>query len=110
MARHGRPRAGPRRPRTPATPADVSDAADAADAEADATGRAEAALVRLAASAELARAEAALAWLAAVGGVERLAFAPRAERPNRGRRPGPTPATVPPGDGRADADAQTADA
>ena len=106
-----------------ARPADASDAADSAEVadadaveqdaptvEADAAERAEAALVRLAASADLARAEAALAWLAALGGVERLAFAPRAERPKRGRRPGPTPTTVPPGAGRADADAQPADA
>ncbi|WP_448004508.1 PadR family transcriptional regulator [Agromyces bauzanensis] len=48
----------------------------------------EAALARLAAGAEAARAEAALAWLDAVTGAERLAFAPRAERPKRGRRPG----------------------
>ena len=101
------------------TPADAVEAADrpihAAPrgrpaVEADAAERAEAALVRLAASADLARAEAALAWLAALGGVERLAFAPRAERPKRGRRPGPTPATAPPGDDRVDVGAQPADA
>ena len=95
---------------TLADSADAFDAADAAEAEADAAQRAEAALVRLAASADLARAEAALAWLAALDGVERLAFAPRAERPKRGRRPGPTPATVPPGDEPVDVDAQPADA
>ncbi len=78
--------------------------------EADAAEHAEAELVRLAASADLARADAALAWLAALGDVERLAFAPRAERPKRGRRPGSTHATVPPGDGRPDVGAQPADA
>jgi len=98
------------------TPVDAVAAADAAavtrgaPAVADAVEPAEAALARLAASADLARAEAALAWLAALGGVERLAFAPRAERPKRGRRPGPTPATVPPGDEPVDVDAQPADA
>jgi len=49
---------------------------------------AEAALARLAASAELARAEAVLAWLDEVAGAERLAFPPRTARPRRGRRPG----------------------
>jgi DNA-binding PadR family transcriptional regulator len=100
--------------RTPAVTAEAVDAhaatRGAPAVEADAAEPAEAALVRLAASADLARAEAALAWLAALGGVERLAFAPRAERPKRGRRPGPTPAPVPPSAGRADADAQPADA
>ncbi|GAA4374748.1 PadR family transcriptional regulator [Agromyces bauzanensis] len=60
------------------TPADDASGSDAG----------EAALARLAAGAEAARAEAALAWLDAVTGAERLAFAPRAERPKRGRRPG----------------------
>ena len=107
-------------PAVTSTPADAVEAADTADpdatprgrpaVEADASEGAEAALVRLAASADLARAEAALAWLAALDGVERLAFAPRAERPKRGRRPGPTPATAPPGDDRVDVGAQPADA
>ena len=101
------------------TPTDAAEAADTeADAvprgapalEADAAEHAEAELVRLAASADLARANAALAWLAALGDVERLAFAPRAERPKRGRRPGSTHATVPPGGGRPDVGAQPADA
>lgn len=104
-------------PAVTSTPADGVEAADPDAAprgrpavETDAAERAEAALVRLAASADLARAEAALAWLAALGGVERQAFAPRAERPKRGRRPGPTPALEPPGDDRVDVDAQPADA
>jgi len=67
----------------------------AEDAEA-----AEAELARLAASAEVARADAALIWLDALGSTERLAFAPRAVRPKRGRRPGAAPV----------ADAQPADA
>ena len=45
-------------------------------------------LARLAAAAESARADAALAWLDAVGHAERQPFAPRSERPKRGRRPG----------------------
>ena len=87
----------------------ASTAADAPVA-ADAAEHAEAELVRLAASADLARADAALAWLAALGDVERLAVAPRAERPKRGRRPGSTHATGPPGGGRPDVGAQPADA
>ncbi|WP_448809939.1 PadR family transcriptional regulator [Agromyces bauzanensis] len=59
--------------------------ADDAEARADAG---EAALARLAASADLAMAEAALAWLGEVGDAPRLAFAPRPSRPKRGRRPG----------------------
>ena len=55
------------------------------DADADA---AEAELIRLAASAEVARADAVLAWLDDVGGTERLAFPPSTMRPKRGRRPG----------------------
>ena len=104
-------------PAVTSTPSGAVEAADPDAAprrrpavEADASEGAEAALIRLAASADLARAEAALAWLAALDGVGRLAFAPRAERPKRGRRPGPTSATVQRGDGRADADAQPADA
>ena len=58
-------------------------AADPTDEE-----RAESALARLAASAELARADAALAWLDVLGAEPRLAYAPRADRPRRGRRPG----------------------
>ncbi|KRE23381.1 hypothetical protein ASG80_06605 [Agromyces sp. Soil535] len=61
---------------------------------------AEAELARLAASAGVARADAALAWLDALDSTERLAFAPRAARPKRGRRPGAAPV----------ADAQPADA
>ena len=104
-------------PAVTSTPSGAVEAADPHAAprgrpavEADASEGAEAALVRLAASADLARAEAALAWLAALDGVERLAFAPRAERPKRGRRPGTTPATAPPGDDRVDVGAQPADA
>jgi DNA-binding PadR family transcriptional regulator len=62
--------------------------------------RAESALARLAASAELARADAALAWLDVLRAEPRLAYAPRADRPRRGRRPGAAAAT----------DAQPADA
>lgn len=51
-------------------------------------------LAGLAASAEAARAEAVIVWLDAVGSVERLPFAPRAERPKRGRRPGAATATA----------------
>lgn len=54
---------------------------------------AEAQLVRLAASADLARAIAALAWLDEVAGTERIAFPPRTARPKRGRRPGTTVAS-----------------
>lgn len=64
---------------------------DAGDAEA--ADVAEAQLVRLAASADLARAIAALAWLDEVAGVERIAFPPRTARPKRGRRPGATAAS-----------------
>lgn len=55
------------------------------DTDADAG---EAALARLATAADVARAEAALAWLDSVSRAERLPFAPRSERPRRGRRPG----------------------
>ena len=55
--------------------------------------RAESALARLAASAELARADAALAWLDVLGAEPRLAYPPRADRPRRGRRPGTTAAS-----------------
>lgn len=48
---------------------------------------AEAELARLAASADLQLAEAALAWLDAVVAADRLAYAPKATRPKRGRRP-----------------------
>ena len=58
-------------------------AADPTDEE-----RAESALARLAASAELERADAVLAWLDVIGAEPRLAYAPRADRPRRGRRPG----------------------
>lgn len=58
--------------------AQATEAADVAEAE----------LVRLAASADLARAIAALAWLDEVAGTERIAFPPRTARPKRGRRPG----------------------
>lgn len=54
----------------------------------------EAALARLAAAAEVARADAALRWLDLVDEAERLPFAPRAERPKRGRRPGSTAASA----------------
>lgn len=62
-------------------PANVTDGSQGPEA-------AEAALVRLAASADLARADAALAWLDGVGDTERIAFPPRTARPKRGRRPG----------------------
>lgn len=55
------------------------------------TDAAEGALARLASAAELARADAALAWLEVVDSEARVALAPRAERPKRGRRPGTTP-------------------
>lgn len=44
-------------------------------------------LARLAASAALHLADAAIAWLDSLTAIERLAFAPGAERPKRGRRP-----------------------
>ena len=75
-------------------------AADPTDEE-----RAEAALARLAASAELARADAALAWLDVLGTEPRLAYAPRADRPRRGRRPGTAAAAAPAGTGAQPADA-----
>jgi DNA-binding PadR family transcriptional regulator len=53
----------------------------------EAAEAAEAELARLAASADLQRAEAALAWLGAVVAADRLAYAPKATRPRRGRRP-----------------------
>ena len=64
----------------------------------------EAALARLAAAAESARADAALVWLDAVGDAERRPFAPRSERPKRGRRPGGAAAgaTAEPADADAD--------
>lgn len=62
--------------------------ADRARAEPTDEERAESALVRLAASADLSRADAALAWLDAVAAEPRTAYAPRADRPRRGRRPG----------------------
>jgi DNA-binding PadR family transcriptional regulator len=49
--------------------------------------RAEAALARLAASAELKRVEGALAWLDSLHGAPRLPLAPSSDRPKRGRRP-----------------------
>ena len=49
-------------------------------------------LVALAAAAEAARADAALAWLDALTATERRPFAPRVERPKRGRRPAKAPA------------------
>jgi len=61
--------------------------------DADVADVAEAQLVRLAASADLARAIAALAWLDDVAGTERIAFPPRTARPKRGRRPGTTVAS-----------------
>lgn len=63
-------------------------AADEAEPDADAHG-AESELARLAAWAEVAVADAALGWLetVATASAERLAFAPRATRPKRGRRP-----------------------
>ncbi|MBT2500864.1 helix-turn-helix transcriptional regulator [Agromyces sp. ISL-38] len=67
--------------------------ADGVETEADVRG-AESELARLAAAAEVAVADAALGWLegVAAASAERLAFAPRATRPKRGRRPSP-PAT-----------------
>ena len=53
----------------------------------DDPGRGPAELGRLAATADLARAEAALSWLDAVDTAERVAFAPTATRPRRGRPP-----------------------
>ncbi|RZS66395.1 PadR family transcriptional regulator [Agromyces ramosus] len=64
------------------------DPVDRAGAEPTDEERAESALVRLAASADLSRADAALAWLDAVAAEPRTAYAPRADRPRRGRRPG----------------------
>jgi DNA-binding PadR family transcriptional regulator len=58
-------------------PVEHVEAAEAAEAE----------LARLAASADLQLAEAALAWLDAVVAADRLAYAPKATRPKRGRRP-----------------------
>lgn len=68
-------------------PARAVTAAGSDDAEARADAG-EAALGRLAASADLARAEAVLTWLREVDDAPRLAFEPRPSRPKRGRRPG----------------------
>ncbi len=65
---------------------------DASPDDAD-TDAAEAALVRLAAAADLARSDAVLAWLGVVDSTPRVAFLPRAARPKRGRRPGTTSKT-----------------
>lgn len=73
--------------------ADEGQRADAAEAE----------LARIAASAELVRADAALAWLDEVEGRERIAFAPRAVRPKRGRRPAAPGAPAATGDAQASA-------
>ena len=67
-------------------------AAAAGGAEPDADARsAESELARLAGAADVAVADAALGWLETVAAesAERLAFAPRATRPKRGRRPSP---------------------
>jgi DNA-binding PadR family transcriptional regulator len=57
-----------------------SDEASASDGERQ--------LVGLVTAAERSRAEAMLGWLDAVASEDRIPFAPRAERPKRGRRPG----------------------
>ncbi|SIN77165.1 PadR family transcriptional regulator [Agromyces cerinus] len=65
------------------------------DGEHDPAAGASVRLAALAAAAEAARAHAALAWLdevAAITGRHDLAFAPRMERPRRGRRPSARPA------------------
>jgi DNA-binding PadR family transcriptional regulator len=81
----------------------ASEPANAADASTGvAADAAETALVRLAASADLARADAALAWLDRVVDAERIAFPPRTTRPKRGRRPG-TPTAGSEGQAPADA-------
>ncbi|RXZ67635.1 PadR family transcriptional regulator [Agromyces albus] len=73
-----------------ASTSETTAAADGAEPEADARD-AEAELARLAAAADVAVADAALGWLqtVAAASAERLAFAPRATRPKRGRRPAP---------------------
>ena len=71
-----------------AGPTPAPAAHDGRDDEPTEAALAEAALERLAASAELARADAAISWLDALSTAERLAFAPGGERPKRGRRPG----------------------
>ncbi|MDQ0575284.1 PadR family transcriptional regulator [Agromyces albus] len=72
------------------TASEPAEAADGAEPEADARD-AETELARLAATADVAVADAALGWLetVAAASAERLAFAPRATRPKRGRRPAP---------------------
>ena len=65
---------------------------EASGDDGSAARRAEAALARLAASAELNRTEAALAWLDSLIDAPRLPFAPSSDRPKRGRRPGAQPA------------------
>ena len=65
---------------------------DAGGDDGSAARRAEAALARLAASAEVNRTEAALAWLDSLIDEPRLPFAPSSDRPKRGRRPGAQPA------------------
>lgn len=67
-----------------------AEASAAASVRSDGRGAdaAEAELMRLAASAEVARADAVLSWLDGVGGTERIAFPPGTARPKRGRRPG----------------------
>lgn len=75
-----------------ATASETAAPADGADTEPDADARdVETGLARLAAAADVAVAEAALGWLetVAAASAERLAFAPRATRPKRGRRPTP---------------------
>lgn len=71
-----------------------TDSEASAGIDGDASDAGEDQLVGLAASADAVRAEAAIAWLEAVASVARLPFAPRAERPKRGRRPGSATATA----------------
>lgn len=73
-----------------------TDALEAAVGEEGPTPDGERQLVVLVAAAERSRAEAVLGWLDEVSSQERIPFAPRAERPKRGRRPGAAPASAEP--------------
>jgi DNA-binding PadR family transcriptional regulator len=83
---------------------------EANDDDGSAVRHAEAALARLAASAELDRTEAALAWLDSLDGMPRLPFAPSSDRPRRGRRPSASVDDAGDGSAPAESEAQPADA
>lgn len=76
-----------RRDAASAGPDPSTSAAGDASTDEDRTLDGERQLVVLVTAAERSRAEAVLGWLDAVDSQERIPFAPRAERPKRGRRP-----------------------